>query len=73
MKLVQHIAGTNTTAETFYVASDSGVQYRVSAPFEIKGLFKKDWCAYVNGRGARIVTSTKPGQAAIEFAKSLQR
>ena len=72
MELVEHIAGTNSTAEIFYIVSDSGVQYRVSAPFEIKGLFKKDWSAYVDGRGARFVTDTKPGKAAIEFAKSLQ-
>ena len=72
MKLLEHVAGTSTSAEIFYIVSNSGVEYRVSAPFEIKGLFKKDWSAYVNGRGARYVTETKPGKAAIEFAKNLK-
>jgi hypothetical protein len=73
MKLVEHQEATSTTAEVFRIISESGVQYKVSAPFEIKGLFKKDWSAYVDGRGARFVTDTKPGQAAIEFAKNLQQ
>ena len=73
MKLLNHTPATSTTAEVFTIISESGVTYDVRAPFEIKGLFKKDWSAYINGRGARYVTDTKPGQQAIEFAKTLQQ
>ena len=73
MKLIEHAAATSTTAEIFRIVSEAGVTYRVCAPSEIKGLFKKDWSAYVDGRGARFVTDTKPGQAVIQFAKNLQQ
>ena len=73
MKLLQHIPATQTSAETFYIVNNSGTEYRVSAPFEIANLFKRDWSAYVNGRGARYVTHTKPGKAVIEFAKTLKQ
>ena len=72
MKLVDRIPATHNTPETFYILSETGTTYRVNAPYEIAGLFKRDWSAYRNGRGAQFVTHTKPGQAAIEFAKALQ-
>lgn len=73
MKLIEHTPATKTTPEIFLIANEMGTQYRVSAPFEIPNLFKHDWSAYINGKGARYVTNTKPGQAVIEFAKTLKQ